>query len=123
MGIVYVEYDDDGELFHVAEILTTEGPDVGPPAPDLTAAQRKAHEARVDQAIRSREAETRARLQQHVDAGKKLVVLAEGADRPEPGRHRVDPATKRVLRRTDAQLVAHREKQRQDNEARRAAQP
>lgn len=101
----FVEYDDAGELFHVCEVETTEG-HMPPPPPDADEDTQAAHAQAVQDAIAARDAATRAELEAHRAAGKRLLVLPAGTDVPERGRHTVDHAKGKLTRRTDAQLAA-----------------
>lgn len=119
----FVEYDGDGELFHVCQVETTEG-HLPPPGPGATADAIAAHEQAVADAIAASDAQLRDELAAHIAAGKRLLVLPAGADVPERGRTFVDIAKgNKLTRRTDAQLTAwqHAEQAKVDAAAKAAA--
>lgn len=109
--ITFVEYDANGELIHVAEVHTAEGRDVSQPPANMTDDERAEHDQAVADAIAARENATRDALAAHAAAGAGLLVLPDGTPRPSFGRNRVDPATKQLTRRTDAELTAFRAQQ------------
>ena len=106
--ITYVQYDEVGDLVAVVEVLTTEAHDVEPPTPGMTAAQRTARRKRVDAAVKAREDETRAELAAHVTAGHRLLVLDDGAALPDLDLDAVNPATRKLRRRSAAEVEARR---------------
>lgn len=106
--ITVVEYDAAGEIFHLAEIDTTEG-HMPPPAASASDDEKAAHAQAVADAIAARENATRDELAAHAAGGAPLIVLPAGAATPELGcRSRVDLTSKppKIVRRTDAQLKA-----------------
>lgn len=103
--ITCVQYDETGELQNVLQVFHTEGRDVAPLPPDAATADRKAHAAKVDKALRDAAKATRDQLQAAADSGARLLVLPDGAELPEPGRHHVDPKTRKLARRSDAELA------------------
>lgn len=107
MNTTFVEYDDAGELFHVCTVQTTEG-HMPPPPPDADDETKAAHARAVADAIAARDNAVRQELEGHRAEGLRLLVLPAGAEVPERGRHRVDVATGKLTRRTDAQLAAWR---------------
>lgn len=109
--ITFVEYDANGELIHVAEIHTAEGRDVAQLPANLTDEERAAHDQAVADAIAARENATRDALAAHAAGGASLLVLPAGAATPAFGRFHVDVATKKLNRRTDAELAAFRAQQ------------
>lgn len=106
MTTTFVEYSVDGEIFHVCQVETTEG-HMPPLVASATDAEREAHQEAVDAAIARRVAVTRAELNALRAQGKRLLVLPDGMPTPESGRHRVDHDTKRLIRRSDAELAAY----------------
>lgn len=121
MPVRFVEYDETGELTHVCEVFTAEGPDAPPPVvepaaeptdPDERAAgrrdrdaRRQARATRVAELIAAAEQRTRDQLTA-VAKTRRLVVLDPAAELPVIGQHVVDVRTRQLRRLTPAELTA-----------------
>jgi len=75
--IRFIEYDENGEIFHVAEIHTTEGHLAKP-----------THAKKVAALIAQREQTTRDELHARTTCGERLIVLADD-ETAHPDTHRV----------------------------------
>lgn len=104
--IILVEYDEEGNIFHVCEIHTTEGRDVDQLKSAMNPTEKKKYQDQVDTAIKVREIQTRNELHQHVTNGKPLVVLPEGSSTPNSEIHKVDLTTKQIRLMTAAEQQA-----------------
>jgi len=105
MITTFVEYDESGEIFHVCQIDTTEGPGIIPPPFDASDKEKKAHSVRVQMAIQARVDQTKAELNTHRQAGKRLLVVPDNAEVPSRGIFRVDHAQGKIIKRTSNELA------------------
>lgn len=106
MAVTCVQYDDAGELVSVVQVLVTEGR-LAPAPADATEDQLAEHAQRQQQAIEKAERQTRQELTARART-ERLLVLDDGAEQPSTGgRWQVDPASRRLRRRTDSELAAH----------------
>lgn len=108
--IVFVEYDADGFLLHIAEVHTTEGTLVEPETLNLTDEERADRKARVNQAIARREKETRDALMTAKSSYAGLHVLPPNAARPDHDSHIFDPKTKGLRVMTPAEKKTRQDK-------------
>lgn len=108
--LVFVEHDEDGNVFHVCEVHTTEGREVEQIRPGMTEKQKKDRANAVDAAIKIRENETKQSLNALKAQGKRLIVLSDTEaalpDIRDLDRYKV--ANEKLSRRTDAEVEALR---------------
>lgn len=105
MDLSFVEYDDSGEIFHVCTVSTAEG-NISPPPNNASKEVKAAHADAIKRAIAEKHAATKTQLQEHRKAGKRLLLVPDGDPLPEYGRHYVDHAAGKIIRRTDEEFEA-----------------
>lgn len=122
-NLIYVEYDETGELTSVSEVFVGDGPDVPPLVPEPLEepknlalreaqrnerrAQRARREARLKEIRAERLAETRAALEERASGSQvQMLVLPEGSPLPEMGGRHYLSDDGVLTRRTDEEMAA-----------------